>query len=155
VVLAGGVNAINQAVKGIAALRAQIQKESGGRKDITASASYRDEEKNSVSFIVSRCRGEAEPEFRELKVAGKSEIPSVAGSIAHGVRKGDEIALITMGPLACSSGIGAIILARGYLKKEDVAVSFRPAIVTIESGRADNEMVTALKLAVYSTESQK
>ena len=108
-----------------------------------------------MSFIVSKCKSGAEPEFKELKVAGNSEIPSVAGSVAHGVRRGDELALITMGPLACSSGIGAIILARGYLKKEGVTVSFRPAFISVEGGRGESEMVTALKLAVYSEELQK
>lgn len=150
VIFCCGVNAINQAVKGVAVLRSNMLRESGGKRDCCVWPHYREEARNSLSFVVQQCQGsKREEEWSELKVAGQSEIEKVAGGVSHRVRNGEKVCLITMGPLAASSAVAAVVYARRHLKNDGVDVNFRPQFVTLEP-QTGQESRSALQFRVYS-----
>lgn len=150
VIFCCGVNAINQAVKGVAVLRNNMLKESGGRRDCCVWPHYREEARNSLSFVVQQCQAvRKEEEWSELKVAGQSEIEKVAGGISHRVRNGEKVCLITMGPLAASSAVAAVVYARRHLKNDGLDLSFRPQFVTLEP-QEGQESRSAVQFRIYS-----
>jgi len=150
VVFCCGVGAINQAIKGTAVLRTNLLRESSGRQDCCVWPYYRDEERNSLSLVVQgAAAGKRDEAFSEMKVAGQSEIGSVAGSVSHRVRANEKVALLTMGPLAASSAVAAVVGARRNLKKDGLDVNFRPAFVTLEPQNGQ-EYRSALQFRIYS-----
>jgi len=151
VVFCCGVGAINQAVKGIAVLRNNILRETSGRSDLCVWPYYRDEERNSLSLVIQGAAGKAgrDEAWGEMRVAGSSETGLVAGGISHRVRANERVALLTMGPLAASSAVAAIVGARRNLKKEGLDVNFRPQFVNLEP-RDGQESRSALQFRIYS-----
>jgi len=150
VIFCCGVNAINQAVKGVAVLRTNMLRDSGGRRDCCVWPHYREEARNSLSLVVQQCQGSKhDEEWSELKVAGQSEIERVAGGISHRVRNGEKVCLITMGPLAASSAVAAVVYARRHLKNDGLDVSFRPQFITLEP-QTGQESRSALQFRIYS-----
>jgi stage V sporulation protein SpoVS len=148
VVYCCGVNAINQAIKGLAVMRSYLRRENA--EDACVWPHYRDQERNSLSLVVQRCsRGREGTGWVELKVAATSEIEKVAGALSHHVRQGLKVSLVTMGPLAASSAVAAVIVARAHLKNDGLDISFRPQFLTVPV-EEDETTRSALQLRIYS-----
>lgn len=88
-------------------------------------------------------------EIINLKVAGKSNPKSVAGSIANNIREKKTVEITVMGPGATGQAMKAAAIARGYLSSEGFDLVVRPEFLHIE---LDGEQKSAMKLVVIATE---
>jgi stage V sporulation protein SpoVS len=68
-----------------------------------------------------------------IKVAKKSRVEGIAGSIAHTVRKGEVVCMQALGPDCIGLAIDAIVVARRMLKRDTgFDVCFIPKFISLE-----------------------
>jgi len=69
-----------------------------------------------------------------IKVAKKSRVEGIAGSIAHTVRKGEAVSMQALGPECIGHAIDAIVVARRMLKRDTgLDVCFIPKFISLET----------------------
>lgn len=84
-----------------------------------------------------------------LKVAGKSNPKSVAGSIANNIREKKAVEITVMGPNAINQAMKAAAIAREFLNPEGFDLVVRPEFLHIE---LDGEQKSAMKLVILASE---
>lgn len=62
-----------------------------------------------------------------IRVSATSNPKAVAGKIAHACREGDPPAILLIGPACINQAVKAIAIARGFLKQDNLDISFQPA----------------------------
>ncbi len=87
-------------------------------------------------------------EVINLKVAGKSNPKSVAGSIANNIRESKAVEITVMGPNATGQAMKAAAIAREYLREEGIDLVVRPEFLHIE---LDGEQKSAMKLVILAS----
>ncbi|MBD3256763.1 MAG: stage V sporulation protein S [Candidatus Lokiarchaeota archaeon] len=80
-----------------------------------------------------------------IKVAGKSPVSSVAGSVAHAIREGRPTTLQSIGATAVNQSVKAVAVARKYLEQDAIDVACFPYFVELI---IDGEERTALRLEI-------
>ena len=84
-------------------------------------------------------------ESAKLKVSGKSNPKSVAGSIANNIREKKDVDITVMGPNAVNQAVKAIAIAREYMAADNVDICCRPEFVHLE---LDGEQKSAIRLFI-------
>ena len=80
-----------------------------------------------------------------IKVKASSRTAAVAGAIAGVIREHKHAEVQAIGAGAVNQAIKAIVLAKGYLAEEGVAIAAVPEFVDVE---IDGKVRTAIKLVV-------
>jgi stage V sporulation protein S len=136
--MATGAVSINQAVKSIAIARGYLE---DNKLDLSVSPEFRNEERGAISFVLTKTAlrrpanqtgQQPNEETQELRVAQASEPSVVAGSIAKKVRAGERVCVVSIGAGSVSQTVRAITIARRYLEKDNVDISFRPEFIHVE-----------------------
>lgn len=69
-----------------------------------------------------------------IKVAKKSRVEGIAGSIAHTIRKGEVVSMQALGPDCIGHAIDAMVVARRMLKRDTgFDICFIPKFISLES----------------------
>jgi len=84
-----------------------------------------------------------------LKVAGKSNPKSVAGSIVNNIREKKAVEITVMGPHAVNQAMKAIAISREYIGPEGIEVMCRPEFAHLE---LEGEQKSAMKLLIIAQE---
>lgn len=84
-------------------------------------------------------------EIMTLKVAGKSNPSTVAGSIAKNIRDGKEVEMVIMGPHSINQAIKALAIARGFMQKEGKDLACKPQFMHLDVGGKER---SAIKLMI-------
>lgn len=145
--LATGTPSVNQAIKALAIARGYLRE--ADRIDFVCSASLRDDERPAVSFGLHKTAlvGAPEPGAIELRVASTSESHVVAGSIAKKLRAGNRIFLVAIGATSVVQTVKAIVVARRYLERDRIDITFQPEFIKVEAGDGQR---SALKLSIFA-----
>lgn len=80
-----------------------------------------------------------------IKVSANSRTAAVAGAIAGVVREHNMAEVQSIGAGAVNQAIKALILAKGYLANDGIAVMFVPEFVDVE---IEGKVRTAIKMTV-------
>ena len=88
-------------------------------------------------------------ETANLKVSGKSNPKSVAGSIANNIREKKSVEITVMGPTAVNQAVKAIAIAREYIREDNIDIFCRPEFAHLE---LDGEQKSAIKLQIIAQE---
>lgn len=67
-----------------------------------------------------------------LKVAGKSNPKSVAGSIAKNLQEGKDVEVVAVGAGAVNQAVKAIAIARGFVASQGIDLWMKPAFLDLE-----------------------
>jgi stage V sporulation protein SpoVS len=67
-----------------------------------------------------------------IKVAKKTRVEGIAGSIAHTIRKGEAVSMQALGPDCIGLAVDAIVVARRMLKRENLDVCFIPKFISLD-----------------------
>jgi len=140
---------VNQAVKALAIARGYLDNEKD-RVDVSCYPEFRNEEKEAVSFVLTKSILRKKPtidEGSELRVAASSEPTVVAGSIAGKVRSGDRVSVVCLGAASVNQTIKSIIIARRYLARDAIDICFRPEFVHLNM---QGEERSALRFVVLA-----
>jgi stage V sporulation protein S len=127
--------AINQAAKAVAIARKFLEED---KIDIACYPMFtpgRRRQDESFTFLLRKSTVRPlvlDDGTQELKVSKQSNPGTVAGAIAARVREGQRVVLSSIGPLSVSKAISSIAIARQYLAKDGVDISFRPSFLNIE-----------------------
>lgn len=81
----------------------------------------------------------------KLKVAGKSSVKSVAGSIVKSFEDGKEVELYAIGASAVNQSVKAIAMARGFMSTKGYDLYVAPGFTTTE---IDGEEKTAIRFVL-------
>lgn len=144
-----GARAINQAIKAVAIARNYLVED---RIDLAAEPWFKEEDKDFVQFSmrkVSALRNTL-AETASLKVASSSVPSKVAGSIANSIRQGERISVTAMGAGSVNQAVGAIILARRYLKGDGMGLHFRPSFFVAPA--SDGSERSMVKFMLYASQ---
>jgi len=132
-VMATGAVSMNQAIKAIAIARGYLE---DNKLDLTVRPEFRNEERGALSFVLikgpTRRNTQQQEDQQELRVAQSSEPSVVAGSIAKKVRAGERVTVVAIGAGSVSQTVRAITIARRYLEKDAVDITFRPEFIHVE-----------------------
>lgn len=74
----------------------------------------------------------ASAESYELRVAQGSEPSIVAGSVAKKLRMGERVNIVSIGAGSVSGSVRAITIARRYLERDNIDVTFRPEFIHVD-----------------------
>jgi stage V sporulation protein SpoVS len=90
-----------------------------------------------------------------IKVAKKSRVEGIAGSIAHTVRKGEAVSMQALGPDCIGLAIDAIVVARRMLKRDTgFDVCFIPKFISLETtpigGLPGDKKPSAIQFHLFS-----
>ena len=80
-----------------------------------------------------------------IKVSGTSRTSAVAGAIAGVFRENKRAEVQAIGAIAVNQAVKALVLAKGYLAEDGIAVICIPEFVDVE---IDGKVRTAIKLVV-------
>ena len=80
-----------------------------------------------------------------IKVSARSRTAAVAGAIAGVMRENNRVEVQAIGAGAVNQSIKAIIIAKGYLAEEGVAIVCTPSFVEVAIGGQEK---TAIRLLV-------
>ncbi len=80
-----------------------------------------------------------------IKVSARSRTAAVAGAIAGVMREANRAEVQAIGAGAVNQALKAIVIAKGYLKEEDVHVSCDPSFVEVS---IDGQERTAIRIVV-------
>jgi len=157
-----GPDSVNQAVKAIAVTRMYLEDDPIDLVAIPEFSRVTAEEDNQVRsalqvIIVAvpnlQIKGAirdqlptADPSTSQLKVAGNSTVASTAGAIAKRIRVGGRCAAIAMGADPVNQTIKAIALARIFLKRDGLDLTFQPKFIHLSVG--DDEARTGLEMVI-------
>lgn len=84
-------------------------------------------------------------EVINIKVAGKSNVKGVAGSITKSLEDNKEVVLTSIGASATNQAIKAIAMARGFMSVKGYDLYVAPGFGNTE---IDGEEITAIKLVL-------
>ena len=82
----------------------------------------------------------------QLKVAGKSNVNSVAGAVARNLEEGKKVSLVAIGAGAVNQMVKAVAIARGMVAQAGQDLYFTAGFVDEMIG---NEKKTAIKFYVF------
>lgn len=80
-----------------------------------------------------------------LKVAGKSSVKSVAGSIVKSFEEGNEVVMYAIGASSVNQSIKAVALARGIMSSKGYDLYVAPGFSTTQ---IDGEEKTSIRLVL-------
>lgn len=83
----------------------------------------------------------------KLKVAGKSSVKAVAGSIVKSFEDGNEVEIYTIGASATNQAVKAIAMARGFMSTKGYDLYVAPGFsTTVIDGEEKTSIRFVLKL---------
>lgn len=80
-----------------------------------------------------------------IKVSARSRTAAVAGAIAGVMRENNRVEVQAIGAGAVNQSVKAVIIAKGYLAEEGVAIVCTPSFVEVDIGGQEK---TAIRLLV-------
>ncbi len=86
-------------------------------------------------------------EAAKLKVSGKSNPKSVAGSIANNIREKKEVEIMVMGPNAVNQAMKAVAIAREYVAEENTEILCKPSFAHLE---LEGEQKSAMRITLVT-----
>lgn len=144
--IAGGAEAINQAMKSIAIVR-RVYETKGVELDMLVRVIFEPQSaRSSIIIEVSEEIYQNEATDGDFLVKYESDPHKVAGAIAGRVREEDPVGVQAVGPQSVYNTVKALALAKSYLKKDHVDLRFTPAWTTSD----DERQTTGLHFAVHS-----
>jgi len=126
-----GTDCTNQAVKGIAIARQNLQQ---NRLDILVQPRFQkvDEEdrksRDAYAFALRKgpSRKNPTPTTSEMKIASSTDPGVLAGAIAKKLRDGERLALLVVGATCVNIAVKSIVFARKYMSEDSMDIGFRP-----------------------------
>lgn len=158
-----GPESVNQAVKAIAVTRSYLEDDP---IDLVATPEFLrvtstdalQAQRSAVRFTLAACpnnltKGEirdqqptTDPLTSRLKVAGTSSPAVASGAIAERVRLGARCAASAMGPESVNQTVKAVALARIFLRRDHLDVTFQPKFILLSVGEAQTR--TGLEMVI-------
>lgn len=137
-IVAVGPASVNQAVKGLAIAKRALEEKHTDFYWAPAFVHLEAESLNAIQVTLERARNArniAEMEGMELRVAGATEVKSLAGALATNARDGANSFVAAVGANSVNQAVKAIAIARGYVNEDDkLDLRCRSSIEEIEEG---------------------
>jgi len=136
--LAGGAQAINQAIKGIANARQKPIEFDTGPLDVIVQPEF-DGDSARCTLVLSGIKTlQDELDSDDLIVRDTSDPYKVAGAIAGRLREGERVGLLTKGPEGVFISVQAIAMARVYCEEDKFDIKFAPKRVEVQWDSTDS-----------------
>jgi len=86
-----------------------------------------------------------------VKVAKKSDVARMAGSIAHTVRKQEGVTMQAFGAECIALAVDALVVSRRMLKEDNLDICFVPQFIVVDASQQIGEKKpTAVQFHLYA-----
>lgn len=151
--LATGPQAINQSMKAIAIARKILLEEE--KKDIIVTPKFEEgvgpRTGSNVCFeLICTEPINREPLEGDLSAKDRTDVFKLGGAISGRVRDGEEVNIVSKGPVPVLITVKAIAAAKGYVEEQKLDLRFSPQLVDLENPDITGQTSTYLHFAVLA-----